>query len=98
MLIINLYQCPTMKNERQVLGGDLKTKGYGYFSIIIIIHVFDLYPFSIQTPKGRSESPLLKKSPALSSLVANKRGGRRLRIDLKKGEEDLASQPHAYCD
>ncbi|XP_070770529.1 partitioning defective 3 homolog B [Enoplosus armatus] len=41
------------------------------------------------TPKGRSESPLLKKSPALSSLVANKRGGRRLRIDLKKGSEGL---------
>ncbi|XP_030284431.1 partitioning defective 3 homolog B isoform X1 [Sparus aurata] len=41
------------------------------------------------TPKGRSESPLLKKSPGLSSLVANKRGGRRLRIDLKKGSEGL---------
>ncbi|XP_029980366.1 partitioning defective 3 homolog B-like isoform X3 [Sphaeramia orbicularis] len=39
--------------------------------------------------KGRSESPLLKKSPALSNLVANKRGGRRLRIDLKKGSEGL---------
>uniref|UniRef100_A0A672GZQ9 PDZ domain-containing protein n=1 Tax=Salarias fasciatus TaxID=181472 RepID=A0A672GZQ9_SALFA len=33
--------------------------------------------------------PLLKKSPALSTLVANKRGGRRLRIDLKKGSEGL---------
>ncbi|XP_044072439.1 partitioning defective 3 homolog B isoform X2 [Siniperca chuatsi] len=43
----------------------------------------------VATPKGRSESPLLKKSPALSSLVANKRGGRRLRIDLKKGPEGL---------
>ncbi|KAM7380782.1 hypothetical protein PAMP_004055 [Pampus punctatissimus] len=41
------------------------------------------------TPKGRSESPLPKKSPALSSLVTNKRGGRRLRIDLKKGSEGL---------
>uniref|UniRef100_UPI0037E8FC59 partitioning defective 3 homolog B isoform X2 n=1 Tax=Semicossyphus pulcher TaxID=241346 RepID=UPI0037E8FC59 len=41
------------------------------------------------TPKGRSESPLLKKSPALSNLVVNKRGGRRLRIDLKKGSEGL---------
>uniref|UniRef100_A0A3Q4MSX1 Partitioning defective 3 homolog B-like n=1 Tax=Neolamprologus brichardi TaxID=32507 RepID=A0A3Q4MSX1_NEOBR len=41
------------------------------------------------TPKGKSESPLLKKSPALSSLMANKRGGRRLRIDLKKGPEGL---------
>ncbi|XP_062258105.1 partitioning defective 3 homolog B isoform X2 [Platichthys flesus] len=44
---------------------------------------------AVGTPKGRSESPLLKKSPALSSLVANKRGGRRLRIDLKKGSEGL---------
>ncbi|XP_071328822.1 partitioning defective 3 homolog B isoform X13 [Trachinotus anak] len=44
---------------------------------------------AVSTPKGRSESPLLKKSPALSSLVANKRGGRRLRIDLKKGSEGL---------
>jgi len=41
------------------------------------------------TPKGRSESPLPKKSPALSNLVTNKRGGRRLRIDLKKGSEGL---------
>ncbi|KAM8855363.1 partitioning defective 3 homolog B-like isoform 2-T2 [Spinachia spinachia] len=41
------------------------------------------------TPRGRSESPLLKKGPALSSLVTNKRGGRRLRIDLKKGSEGL---------
>ncbi|XP_070693843.1 partitioning defective 3 homolog B isoform X2 [Pempheris klunzingeri] len=40
------------------------------------------------TPKGRSESPLLKKGPAFSSLVTNKRG-RRLRIDLKKGSEGL---------
>ncbi|XP_059198420.1 partitioning defective 3 homolog B isoform X2 [Centropristis striata] len=44
---------------------------------------------SVSTPKGRSESPLLKKSPALSSLVTNKKGGRRLRIDLKKGSEGL---------
>ncbi|XP_076602552.1 partitioning defective 3 homolog B-like isoform X1 [Chaetodon auriga] len=44
---------------------------------------------AVSTPKGRSESPLLKKSPALSNLVANKRGGRRLRIDLKKGSEGL---------
>ncbi|RVE57744.1 hypothetical protein OJAV_G00202360 [Oryzias javanicus] len=41
------------------------------------------------TPKGRSESPLLMKSPAFSSMVANKRGGRRLRIDLTKGSEGL---------
>ncbi|XP_078030502.1 partitioning defective 3 homolog B-like isoform X6 [Epinephelus lanceolatus] len=44
---------------------------------------------AVGTPKGRSESPLHKKSPALSSLVTNKRGGRRLRIDLKKGPEGL---------
>uniref|UniRef100_UPI003AAD4151 partitioning defective 3 homolog B-like n=1 Tax=Centroberyx gerrardi TaxID=166262 RepID=UPI003AAD4151 len=44
---------------------------------------------AISASKGRSESPLLKKSPALSSLVANKKGGRRLRIDLKKGSEGL---------
>uniref|UniRef100_A0A3Q0S8N8 Par-3 family cell polarity regulator beta b n=1 Tax=Amphilophus citrinellus TaxID=61819 RepID=A0A3Q0S8N8_AMPCI len=41
------------------------------------------------TRLGKSESPLLKKSPALSSLMASKRGGRRLRIDLKKGPEGL---------
>uniref|UniRef100_A0A3Q4HMZ5 Partitioning defective 3 homolog B-like n=1 Tax=Neolamprologus brichardi TaxID=32507 RepID=A0A3Q4HMZ5_NEOBR len=46
-------------------------------------------PSENSTPKGKSESPLLKKSPALSSLMANKRGGRRLRIDLKKGPEGL---------
>ncbi|XP_028248920.1 partitioning defective 3 homolog B-like isoform X4 [Parambassis ranga] len=39
--------------------------------------------------KGRSESPHGKKSPALSNLVANKKGGRRLRIDLTKGLEGL---------
>ncbi|KAF1382340.1 hypothetical protein PFLUV_G00142750 [Perca fluviatilis] len=44
---------------------------------------------AVSTPKGRSESPLHKKSPALSSLVTNKSGGRRLRIDLKKGPEGL---------
>ncbi|XP_034417137.1 partitioning defective 3 homolog B [Cyclopterus lumpus] len=44
---------------------------------------------AVNTPKGRSESPLPKKSPALSSLVTNKRVGRRLRIDLKKGSEGL---------
>ncbi|XP_037831918.1 partitioning defective 3 homolog B isoform X2 [Kryptolebias marmoratus] len=41
------------------------------------------------SPKVKSESPILRKSPALSSLVSNKRGGRRLRIDLKKGLEGL---------
>ncbi|XP_019125140.2 partitioning defective 3 homolog B isoform X3 [Larimichthys crocea] len=44
---------------------------------------------AVGTPKGRSESPTLKKGPAFSSLVANKRAGRRLRIDLKKGSEGL---------
>ncbi|XP_068184766.1 partitioning defective 3 homolog B isoform X2 [Antennarius striatus] len=44
---------------------------------------------AISTPKVRGESPLLRKSPALSSMVVNKRGGRRLRIDLKKGSEGL---------
>ncbi|KAF3842917.1 hypothetical protein F7725_001766 [Dissostichus mawsoni] len=41
------------------------------------------------TPKGRSESPSLKKGPVLSSLVTNKKAGRKLRIDLKKGSEGL---------
>ncbi|XP_057708034.1 partitioning defective 3 homolog B-like isoform X2 [Corythoichthys intestinalis] len=39
--------------------------------------------------KGGSESSLSEKSPALSSLMANKKCGRRLRIDLKKGSEGL---------
>ncbi|KAJ3591649.1 hypothetical protein NHX12_006781 [Muraenolepis orangiensis] len=39
--------------------------------------------------KGRSQSPLLRKSPALGNLVANKKGGKRLKIDLKKGVEGL---------
>lgn len=43
----------------------------------------------VSTLKGRSESPLMRKSPGLSSLASNKRGGRRLRIDLKKGSEGL---------
>ncbi|XP_036065454.1 partitioning defective 3 homolog B isoform X2 [Oryzias melastigma] len=47
------------------------------------------FMFPVQTPKGRSESPLLRMSPAFSSMVANKRGGRRLRIDLTKGPEGL---------
>ncbi|XP_056436546.1 partitioning defective 3 homolog B [Gadus chalcogrammus] len=41
------------------------------------------------TSKGRCESPLLRKSPALGNLVTNKKGGKRLRIDLKKGVEGL---------
>ncbi|XP_068602336.1 partitioning defective 3 homolog B [Brachionichthys hirsutus] len=44
---------------------------------------------AVSTPKIRGDSPLLRKSPALSSMVANKRAGRRLRIDLKKGSEGL---------
>ncbi|KAM9709788.1 partitioning defective 3 homolog B-like isoform 2-T3 [Menidia menidia] len=43
---------------------------------------------AVSSPKGRSESPHLRKSPALSNLVSNKKG-RRLRIDLKKGSEGL---------
>ncbi|XP_061647250.1 partitioning defective 3 homolog B isoform X1 [Phyllopteryx taeniolatus] len=39
--------------------------------------------------KGGSEVSLSEKSPALSSLMANKKGGRKLRIDLKKGLEGL---------
>ncbi|XP_077393283.1 partitioning defective 3 homolog B-like isoform X2 [Festucalex cinctus] len=39
--------------------------------------------------KGGSESSLSEKSPALSNLMASKKGGRRLRIDLKKGSEGL---------
>lgn len=48
---------------------------------------FCFSPFCLKSPKGRSESPLLRKNPALSCLVSSKKGGRRLRIDLKKGEE-----------
>ncbi|XP_008327329.1 partitioning defective 3 homolog B isoform X2 [Cynoglossus semilaevis] len=44
---------------------------------------------SLSISKGRSESPLYKKNPPLTSLVANKRNGRRLRIDLSKGSEGL---------
>ncbi|XP_049583325.1 partitioning defective 3 homolog B isoform X1 [Syngnathus scovelli] len=39
--------------------------------------------------QGGSESSLSDKSPALSSLMASKKVGRRLRIDLKKGSEGL---------
>lgn len=49
----------------------------------------DLHVVSTQTLKVRSESPLHKKGPALSSLVTSKKGGRRLRIDLKKGDGGL---------
>ncbi|KAJ8255195.1 hypothetical protein GJAV_G00202090 [Gymnothorax javanicus] len=43
------------------------------------------------TPRGASESPLPRNSPALSPLVgfANRKGGKRLKIDLKKGPEGL---------
>lgn len=44
---------------------------------------------AVATPRSSSESPLMKKSSALASLVSNKKGGRRLRIDLKKGSEGL---------
>ncbi|XP_078795348.1 partitioning defective 3 homolog B isoform X3 [Oryzias latipes] len=46
-------------------------------------------PEPVATLKGRSESPLLRKSPAFTSMVTNKRGGRKLRIDLTKGSEGL---------
>ncbi|MBN3319757.1 PAR3L protein, partial [Atractosteus spatula] len=41
--------------------------------------------------KSKSDSPLLKKSPAISPLVAfgNKKMGKKLKIDLKKGPEGL---------
>ncbi|XP_061698354.1 partitioning defective 3 homolog B-like isoform X1 [Syngnathoides biaculeatus] len=39
--------------------------------------------------KGGSEISLSEKSPALSSLMTNKKGGRKLRIDLTKGLEGL---------
>ncbi|XP_056891205.1 partitioning defective 3 homolog B isoform X1 [Takifugu flavidus] len=44
---------------------------------------------ALSSPKARCESPLMKKNPALSCLVSNKKGGRKLRIDLKKGSEGL---------
>ncbi|KAK3568983.1 hypothetical protein QTP86_021610 [Hemibagrus guttatus] len=42
-------------------------------------------------PRGRSSSPLLKKSHTISPLVGftTKKGGKRLKIDLKKGPEGL---------
>ncbi|KAG5283041.1 hypothetical protein AALO_G00037610 [Alosa alosa] len=43
------------------------------------------------SPKGRSESPLLRKGLGLSPLagLTSKKGGKRIRIDLKKGPEGL---------
>ncbi|XP_031433283.2 partitioning defective 3 homolog B-like [Clupea harengus] len=40
-------------------------------------------------PKGRSESPLLRKSLGLPPLagLTGKKGGKKLRVDLKKGEQ-----------
>lgn len=37
--------------------------------------------------RGRSESPLSKKGPQLSTLInlANKKGGKKMKIDLRKG-------------
>ncbi|XP_060786167.1 partitioning defective 3 homolog B isoform X3 [Neoarius graeffei] len=42
-------------------------------------------------PRGKSSSPLLKKSHTISPLVgfSSKKGGKRLKIDLKKGPEGL---------
>lgn len=39
------------------------------------------------TPKGRSQSPLDAKSPVIPGLpnLTSKRGGKRIKIDLKKG-------------
>lgn len=39
------------------------------------------------TPKGRSQSPLAAQSPIIPGLpnLTNKRGGKRIKIDLKKG-------------
>ncbi|XP_030634873.1 par-3 family cell polarity regulator beta a [Chanos chanos] len=46
---------------------------------------------SSPTPKGRSESPQPKKNPALTMLMnaANRKGSKKLKIDLKKGTEGL---------
>ncbi|XP_065807874.1 par-3 family cell polarity regulator beta a isoform X1 [Labrus bergylta] len=43
------------------------------------------------SPNTRSQSPLTSKSPVVSSLanLANKKGGKRIKIDLKKGAEGL---------
>ncbi|XP_020775984.2 partitioning defective 3 homolog B isoform X2 [Boleophthalmus pectinirostris] len=43
----------------------------------------------VRAPRSRSQSPHSRISPGLSSLVSSKRGGRRIRIDLKKGSEGL---------
>ncbi|XP_051762885.1 partitioning defective 3 homolog B isoform X3 [Ctenopharyngodon idella] len=50
-----------------------------------------LSPTPTPTPRGKSvESPLLKNSLGPSPLqIHNKKGGKRLRIDLKKGPEGL---------
>lgn len=44
------------------------------------------FPVSLY-PRGKSSSPLLKKSHTVSPLVGftTKKGGKRLKIDLKKG-------------
>ncbi|XP_028835617.1 par-3 family cell polarity regulator beta a isoform X2 [Denticeps clupeoides] len=43
------------------------------------------------TAQGQSESPVLKKGPTLSTLanLANKKGGKKMKIDLKKGTDGL---------
>uniref|UniRef100_A0A4W5LTD7 Uncharacterized protein n=1 Tax=Hucho hucho TaxID=62062 RepID=A0A4W5LTD7_9TELE len=52
-------------------------------------HLAHPVPVSLSpVPKGKSDSPLLKRSPTFSTLVGftSKNGGRRLKIDLKKGK------------
>ncbi|XP_069554508.1 par-3 family cell polarity regulator beta a isoform X1 [Brachyistius frenatus] len=46
---------------------------------------------SSPTPRTRSQSPLPSKSPVLPSLanLTNRKGGKRIKIDLKKGTEGL---------
>lgn len=49
-----------------------------------------LSPSPSPSPKGRSESPLLRKGLGHSPLASltSKKGGKRIRIDLKKGESN----------
>ncbi|XP_052348673.1 partitioning defective 3 homolog B-like isoform X2 [Oncorhynchus keta] len=55
-------------------------------------HLAHPVPVSVSpVPKEKSDSPLLKRSPTFSTLVGftSKKGGKRLKIDLKKGPEGL---------
>ncbi|XP_055733927.1 partitioning defective 3 homolog B-like isoform X2 [Salvelinus fontinalis] len=55
-------------------------------------HLAHPVPVSLSpVPKEKSDSPLLKRSPTFSTLVGftSKKGGKRLKIDLKKGPEGL---------